>query len=129
MFLPVAPLVAFALAAPAPAAVDHGDAAALVAEQLADADQILRVHEAPGAIVFDLDRAGELFQLTVALDDDGRVTASSIDWTGPAGHVIGVAPTAVAAMPAVERIDLDARRRVILRGGGHDVTLALVARG
>jgi hypothetical protein len=126
MHLALAPLVAFALSSGEP--VDHESAAAAVAEAIADADQIVRVHEAPGAIVFDLDRAGELFQLTVAIDDDGRVTDSTIDWTGPTGDVTGVAPE-IAAMNAIDRIDLDPARRVILRGDGRDVTLALVARG
>ncbi len=128
MFL-LAPLVVFALHAPAAAAAPaEPTAAALVAEALADADQIVRVHEAPGAIVFDLDRAGELFQLTVALDDDGRVTSSTIDWAGPTGDAVGVAPTALATMAAVDHIDLDAHRNVILRGGGRDLVLVLVAR-
>lgn len=127
MFLAIAPLVAFALSNPAPA--DHDVAAAAVAEAIADADQIVRIHEAPGAIVFDLDRAGELFQLTVSLDDDGRVTASTIDWAGPTGDALGITATAIATMDAVERIDLDAHRHVILRGDGQDITLGLVARG
>jgi hypothetical protein len=128
----VAPLVVFTLASAAPAApVDaHEGACADVAEALADADQIVRVHEAPGAIVFDLDRAGELFQLSVSLDDDGRVVKSSIDWVGPTGDTTtGVDTTAFATIPAIERIDLDGARRVVLRGDGRDVTLALVARG
>lgn len=116
----VAPLIVFALQAPT-ACTD-------VAESLADADQILRVHEAPGVIVFDLDRAGELFQLSVSLDDDGRVLTSSIDWIGPTGDSTGVDTTAFATMPSIEQIDLDAARRVVLRGDGRDVTLALVAR-
>jgi hypothetical protein len=31
-------------------------------------------------------------------------------------------------MPSIDEIDLDASRRVVLRGDGRDVTLALVAR-
>lgn len=127
MYLAIAPLVAFALSNAAPG--ERAEAAVAVAEAIADADQIVRVHEAPGAIVFDLDRAGELFQLTVALDDDGRVTDSTIDWVGPTGAAVGIAPTAVAQLASIDRIDLDASRRVIVRGGGHDVTLALIARG
>ncbi len=130
----VAPLVVFALHAPAevsPTVTGHevsATVAATIAEALADADQIVRVHEAPGAIVFDLDRAGELFQLSVSLDDDGRVMKSAIDWVGPTGDVTGVDTTAFATMPAIEQIDLDARRHVVLRGDGRDVTLALVAK-
>jgi hypothetical protein len=127
MFL-VAPLIVFSLQAPAPAPADVSGAAAAVAEALADADQIVRVHEAPGAIVFDLDRAGELFQLTVAIDDDGRVTSSVVDWAGPTGHLVGIAPTELAHLSAVERIDVDATRHVILRGDGRDIALAIVAR-
>ncbi|KAB2882658.1 MAG: hypothetical protein F9K40_23370 [Kofleriaceae bacterium] len=126
----VAPLVVFALHAPAaPAApVDTDAASARVAEALADADQIVRVHEAPGAVVFDLDRAGELFQLSVSLDDDGRVVASAIDWVGPTGDTTGIDTTAFATMPAIEQIDVDAARRIVVRGDGRAITLALVAR-
>lgn len=130
----VAPLVVFALHAPVEVSPTvtgpevSPTVAAAIAEALADADQIVRVHEAPGAIVFDLDRAGELFQLSVSLDDDGRVVTSAIDWVGPTGDVIGVDTTAFAMMSAIEQIDLDARRRVVLRGDGRDVTLALVAK-
>jgi hypothetical protein len=127
MYLALAPMVAFALSGSAPS--EREVAAAAVAEAIVDADQIVAVHEAAGVIVFDLDRAGELFQLTIALDDDGRVTDSTVDWVGPTGHATGIAPTAVAAFDAVERIELDRSRRVILRGGRQDVTLALVARG
>jgi len=127
MCIALYPLVAFVMSAPAPA--DQHVAAESVAAALADADRIVRVHEAPGAIVFDLDRGGELFQLTVALDDDGRVTASAVDWAGPTGKVAGGAPAALANLTAVDQIDLDASRRVILRGNGADVTLAVVARG
>lgn len=125
----VAPLVVFSLQAPtaAPAADTHA-ACERVAEALADADQIVRVHEAPGAVVFDLDRAGELFQLSVSIDDDGRVVKSTIDWVGPTGDSIGVDTTAFATMPAIEQIDVNAARRVVLRGDGRDITLALVAR-
>ncbi len=125
----VAPLIAFSLQAPttAPAEVPAG-VAADIAEALADADQIVRVHEAPGVIVFDLDRAGELFQLSVSVDDDGRVVKSAIDWVGPTGKSKGVDTTAFATMLAVEQIDVDATRHIVVRGDGHDVTLALVAR-
>ena len=129
MNIALAPLVAFALSHSAP--VERAVAAADVAEAIADADQIVRVHEAPGAIVFDLDRGGELFQLTVSLDDDGRVTASTVDWAGPTGPIAATAGAVVATdlarWNAVERIDLDADRRVVLRGGGRDLTLALIA--
>jgi hypothetical protein len=120
----VAPLIAFTLVPAAPAEVSP-TVAAEVAEALADADQIVRVHEAPGAIVFDLDRAGELFQLSVSVDDDGRVVKSAIDWVGPTGASIGVDTAAFATMLAVEQIDVDAARRIVVRGDGHDVTLSL----
>lgn len=124
----VAPLVVFSLQA-APAPVDARAECATVAEALADADQIVRVHEAPGAIVFDLDRAGELFQLSVSLDDDGRVLSSAIDWVGPTGDVTtGVATSELATMMSVEQIDVDAARHIVLRGDGRDITLALVAK-
>jgi len=124
----IAPLIVFAIQAPSAPADANPGAASLVAEALADADQIVRVHEAPGTIVFDLDRAGELFQLSVALDDDGHVIKSTIDWVGPTGDTTGVDTTAFATMPSIEQIDLDATRHVVLRGDGRDVTLALVAR-
>ncbi len=126
----IAPLIVFSLQAPAAATAEASPgAAATVAESLADADQIVRVHEAPGVMVFDLDRAGELFQLTVAIDDDGRVTSSAIDWMGPTGKVVGIAPSELGTLMAVEQIDLDAARHVVLRGDGRDITLAIVARG
>jgi hypothetical protein len=131
MLVALAPLIAFAVSGAEPH--DRHDAAAQranaaeVAQALADADQIVRVHEAPGAIVFDLDRAGELFQLTVASDDDGRVTDSDLDWVGPTDHATGVAP---AVLDTIARIELDARRRVILHGGGEVVvTRAATVRG
>jgi hypothetical protein len=117
----IAPLVVFALQ-PAPAACET------VAEALADADQIVRVHEAPGAIVFDLDRAGELFQLSVSIDDDGRVMTSDIDWVGPTGDVTGLATNMFAHVHAVDSIDVDAARHIVLRGDGRTLTLALVAK-
>jgi hypothetical protein len=124
----VAPLIVFTLQAPTAPVVDTHAACADLAEALADADRIVRVHEAPGAIVFDLDRAGELFQLSVSIDDDGRVVKSTIDWVGPTGRVTGVDTTAFATMPSIEQIGLDATRHVVLRGDGRDITLALVAR-
>jgi hypothetical protein len=116
----IAPLAVFALQAPC-ASTD-------VAEALADADQIVRVHEAPGAIVFDLDRAGELFQLSVSIDDDGRVQTSAIDWVGPTGDVTGVATNMFAHVHAVEAIDVDAARHIVIRGDGRLLTLALTAK-
>lgn len=126
MLVAIAPLIAFAVSGAEPQvrpanASDVDAVGPEVAEAIADADQIVRVHEAPGAIVFDLDRAGELFQLTVAIDDDGRVVGSDIDWAGPTGRVVGVAPVVMAT---VERIELDRRRRVVLHGEGDAVTLA-----
>jgi len=53
------------------------------AEAIADSDRIVAVHEGPGVVVVDLDRSGEMFQLTMAVDDDGRVTDSDLDWVGP----------------------------------------------
>ncbi|HUQ04957.1 MAG TPA: hypothetical protein VM261_20785 [Kofleriaceae bacterium] len=125
----LAPLVVFSLQAPiaAPAEVPAG-VAADIAEALADADQIVRVHEAPGVIVFDLDRAGELFQLSVSVDDDGNVVKSAIDWVGPTGKSTGVDTAAFATMLEVQQIDVDATRHIVVRGDGRDVTLALVAR-
>jgi hypothetical protein len=125
MHLALAPLVAFALSAAAPA--DREGAPADVAEALADADQILRVHEAPGAIVFDLDRAGELFQLTVRVDDDGRVTASDIDWAGPTAGATGIVVPSLVDVLAVLRIDVDPSGLVVLHDD-EDRTLALALR-
>lgn len=120
VMLAIVPLIAFAVSGADPQ--DRHDAAAQVAQAIADADQIVRVHEAPGAIVFDLDRAGELFQLTVTIDDDGRVTDADVDWVGPTGRVTGIAPV---VLETVDRIELDSRRRVILHGDGEVVvTLA-----
>ncbi len=53
------------------------------AQAIADSDRIVAVHEGAGVLVVDLDRSGELFQLTMAVDDDGRVTDSDLDWVGP----------------------------------------------
>ena len=119
-------LLAFHLAAaPAPAS---SEAALAVAEALVDADQVLDVHESAGVIVLDLDRAGERFQLTVALDDDGRVVASAIDWVGPTDDAPGVAAPAVADLQLIERIDWQPGRRVrVLRGGGRAARLTIAA--
>lgn len=102
---------------PAPAT----DAPARAAEAFVDAERVLAVHEIPGAVVFDLDRAGERFQLTLSLDDDGAVIASAIDWRGPAPLDGGVTP---AELDAIDRIDVDGDA-VILRGGGASARFAI----
>lgn len=122
LFLPLA--VAFSSApAPAPAApglVDaDADAPALAAQAFADAERVLAVHEIPGAVVFDLERAGEAFQLTVTLDDDGAVVGTAIDWTGAAAPDGGVAPGPAARLARVERIDTRGGVLTLHDGAAH----------
>lgn len=102
---------------PAPAVVDQADAPAMAAQALADAERVVAVHAIPGAVVFDLDRAGELFQLTVSLDDDGAVTASAIGWRGAVVDDGGGAAPVV--MDRVARIDVAEDGALVLSDGAE----------
>ncbi len=99
------PLAALLVAPPAPPAVTAA-------------------HAIAGAVVFDLDR-GE--QWTVAIDDDGVVTAMVIDRAPraaarPGGGGAPVLPT------HLERIDLTADgASVIVRGDGRAIAVRLAA--
>ena len=139
MLTALLPLIVFAADVTAPPATpavppvdgaevveDETGAPFLVAQALVDADQVVRVEQGPGIVVFDLDRADERFQMTVALDDDGRVTASTIDWVGAADGAFGFVPGAVRQLPIVERIDWDpARNALVLRGRGRSARVPL----
>ncbi len=108
--------------------IDESGAPFLVAQALVDADRLVDVHEAAGVIVFDLDRADERFQLTVTLDDDGAVVASTIDWVGPADPNSGTIAASIGELRSVDRIDWEPGRRVlVLRGAGDARRLVLEA--
>lgn len=100
---------------------------ALAAQALADAERIVAVHAIPGAVVFDLDRAGELFQLTVSLDDDGAVTATAIDWTGAAPAGGGDAPVFLDRITHIDVTDDGAA--LVLRDGAVDAVTFSIAPG
>lgn len=123
-----------AFLAAAPSSISHvtdaiapsdDDAPALAAQAIADAERVLAVHAIPGAVVFDLDRAGELFQLTVSLDDDGAVVATAIDWRGPAAAEGGVAPGDAALLGRIERIDGGGGAALVLHDGAARATFAI----
>ncbi|HVK71765.1 MAG TPA: hypothetical protein VM734_00540 [Kofleriaceae bacterium] len=134
MLATLLPLIVFTVevsAVPAPAVPEPAGSTApfLVAQALVDADQVVAVHEGPGVVVFDLDRASERFQLTVALDDDGAVVASTLDWVGPADEAIGVVPIEVRVLPVVDHIDWEPAGGVILRGRGRAAHLGIARSG
>ena len=123
MLTALLPLAAFLTASPAPL-----DAPSLAAHAFADAQRVLAVHQLPGAVVFDLDRAGERFQLTISLDDDGAVVATAIDWTGPADPDGGVGPGRAARLDRIDRIDVTSDgAAVVVRGGATSARFAIAA--
>jgi len=85
-------------------------------------------HAIAGAVVFDLDR-GE--QWTVALDDDGAATATTIDRAARGRDARGrdardARPNAIVLPARIERIDASADgTHVIVRGDGRAVAVAL----
>lgn len=112
--------LAFLSFVPLSPATTTDDPPALAAQAVADAERVVAVHEIPGAVVFDLDRAGELFQLTLSLDDDGAVVATAIDWRGPAPD----GGTAPALLARIEHVDVDGGT-VIIRDGATTARFAI----
>lgn len=133
--LAILPVLAVLVTPPASGAprapVDRGiDDAAVAAEITASvlgrADHVLAVHELAGGIAFDLLERGHRWQLTVALDDDGRVVDTALALVGHADErtlgQVARHPRRVT-MTAVEQIDQGPAATIVLRGGGRTRTL------
>lgn len=105
---------------------DAATAAELTARVLRRADHVLAVHELAGGIAFDLLERGHRWQLTVALDDDGRVVDTALSLVGHADErtlrQVARHPRRVT-LTAVEQIDQGPDATVVLRGGGRSRTL------
>lgn len=124
--LPLAALLSATTALRSPVPAPEPGAPALAAQAFADAERVVAVHELPGAVVFDLERAGERFQLALRLDDDGAVVAMAIDWVGPADPDGGVGPGAAAVLERIDRVEVAGDgASVILRSGTRSAQLAI----